>query len=160
MQESVEHCGTEGSRMSIGKEGKAMQRDFRRRDPRLILPFALSLDSGCEAYVIREGWEGLVRGNDEDAVAKATEPHSGAPLTTENPLPDRRQGGFVATYGEGELLKEGEGEQTLKGRYIIRVSLPRPLHPPDFGSDALISLSSVSRSAGTTFEDTRASVEP
>ncbi|GAA5953091.1 hypothetical protein JCM3765_007405 [Sporobolomyces pararoseus] len=81
----------------------------------------MAIARGCEAYVIREGWEGLVRGNDEDAAAKVAEPHSGAPLTTENPLPDRRQGGFVATYGEGELLKEGEGEQTLKGRYIIRV---------------------------------------
>lgn len=37
------------------------------------------------------------------------------------PAGQPKRGGFVATYGEGELLKEGEGEQTLKGRYIIRV---------------------------------------
>lgn len=48
--------------------------------------------------------------------------HSGTPSTAD-PIPNRRRGGFVATYGEGELLKEGEGEQTLKDRYIIRVSV-------------------------------------
>ena len=47
--------------------------------------------------------------------------HPGAPASS-TPIPERRRGGFVATYGEGELLKEGEGEQTLKDRYIIRVS--------------------------------------
>ena len=47
--------------------------------------------------------------------------HGGTPSTAD-PIPNRRRGGFVATYGEGELLKEGEGEQTLKDRYIIRVS--------------------------------------
>jgi 6-phosphofructokinase 1 len=30
-------------------------------------------------------------------------------------------GRFVATYGDGELLREGEGEAGFKGRYIIRV---------------------------------------
>ncbi|GAA5881630.1 hypothetical protein JCM1840_004225 [Sporobolomyces johnsonii] len=80
----------------------------------------MAIARGCEAFVVREGWEGLVRGNDEDAAGQAANPHLGAPLTSD-PIPDRRQGGFVATYGEGELLKEGEGEQTLKGRYIIRV---------------------------------------
>lgn len=30
-------------------------------------------------------------------------------------------GAFVPTYGDGELLKEGEGEAGFKGRYIIRV---------------------------------------
>ena len=68
---------------------------------------------GCEVYVVREGWEGLVRGNTAPAVAPETA------------TPQRRRGGFVPTYGEGELLKEGEGEQTLKDRYIIRV---RPLN--------------------------------
>lgn len=78
---------------------------------------------GCEVYVVREGWEGLVRGNEtEGPDSTAPEVHSGAPLTS-TPLPNRRRGEFVATYGEGELLKEGEGEQTLKGRYIIRVSV-------------------------------------
>ena len=71
-------------------------------------------------YVVREGWEGLVRGNDSDE-PEGEFPHAGAPEAA-TPLPERRRGGFVSTYGEGELLKEGEGEQTLKGRYIIRVS--------------------------------------
>ncbi|KAL8287052.1 hypothetical protein RQP46_004058 [Phenoliferia psychrophenolica] len=70
----------------------------------------MGIARGCEVYVVREGWEGLVRGNT-------------APETTATPkaTPERRRGGFVPTYGEGELLKEGEGEQTLKDRYIIRV---------------------------------------
>lgn len=77
---------------------------------------------GCETYVIREGWEGLVRGNSEELTdAENVVVHAGTPSTA-TPIPERRRGGFVATYGEGELLKEGEGEQTLKGRYIVRVS--------------------------------------
>lgn len=70
--------------------------------------------------MIREGWEGLVRGNDLADPVESVQ--AGAPSTS-TPIPERRKGGFVATYGEGELLKEGEGEQTLKDRYIIRVSL-------------------------------------
>lgn len=57
-------------------------------------------------YVVREGWEGLVRGN---TAARQTQ------------SPARSVGGFVNTYGEGELLKEGESEMALKGRHIIRV---------------------------------------
>ncbi|GAA5887277.1 hypothetical protein JCM6882_002471 [Rhodosporidiobolus microsporus] len=76
---------------------------------------------GCEAYVVREGWEGLVRGNSESPVDENEDPMAGAPPVESDAAPSRRKGGFVATYGEGELLKEGEGEQTLKGRYIIRV---------------------------------------
>ncbi|KAK4051857.1 6-phosphofructokinase, alpha subunit [Microbotryomycetes sp. JL201] len=78
----------------------------------------MGIARGCEVYVVREGWEGLVRGNARDAEPSVIAP--GAPSTSQ-PLPERRKGEFVATYGEGELLKEGEGEQTLKGKYIIRV---------------------------------------
>ncbi|GAA5998796.1 uncharacterized protein JCM10292_007239 [Rhodotorula paludigena] len=82
----------------------------------------MAIARGCEAYVVREGWEGLVRGNEESSHVpndNATSPPlAGAPVDVNAP---QRKGGFVATYGEGELLKEGEGEQTLKGRYIIRV---------------------------------------
>ncbi|BGP14347.1 hypothetical protein JCM10213_004474 [Rhodosporidiobolus nylandii] len=81
----------------------------------------MAIARGCEAYVVREGWEGLVRGNTEGAHLPTENVSTGAPLTEEAPVLDRRGGRFVATYGEGELLKEGEGEQTLKGRYIIRV---------------------------------------
>lgn len=56
-------------------------------------------------YVVREGWEGLVRGNTAEGPASQPRP----------------SGGFVNTYGEGELLKEGEAEMALKGRHIIRV---------------------------------------
>lgn len=84
------------------------------------------LCSGCEAYVVREGWEGLVRGN-QDATAHVetpatSPPLAGAPTAIDPETSKKKRGGFVATYGEGELLKEGEGEQTLRGRYIIRVS--------------------------------------
>lgn len=67
-----------------------------------------------------------MRGNGPEYDVKETMVHSGTPSTAD-PIPNRRRGNFVATYGEGELLKEGEGEQTLKDRYIIRVSLP--IHP-------------------------------
>lgn len=56
-------------------------------------------------YVIREGWEGLVKGNETGQSIRPTKP------TSE----------FLDTYGEGELLKEGEAEMALKGRHIIRV---------------------------------------
>jgi 6-phosphofructokinase 1 len=60
-------------------------------------------------YIIREGWEGLVRGNSDEpkflkereAIEKGHE--------------------FVATYGEGDYIRGGEAESLLKGRYIIRV---------------------------------------
>ncbi|KAK4058394.1 6-phosphofructokinase, alpha subunit [Microbotryomycetes sp. JL221] len=78
----------------------------------------MGIARGCEVYVVREGWEGLVRGNAQDVEPSVIAP--GAPSTSK-PLPNRRKGDFVATYGEGEKLKEGEGEQTLRGKYIIRV---------------------------------------
>ncbi|BGP01179.1 6-phosphofructokinase, alpha subunit [Rhodotorula toruloides] len=85
----------------------------------------MAIARGCEAYVVREGWEGLVRGN-QDATAHAetpatSPPLAGAPTSIDPETSKKKRGGFVATYGEGELLKEGEGEQTLRGRYIIRV---------------------------------------
>ena len=59
-------------------------------------------------YVVREGWEGLVRGNTAEG------PHAQSSRA-------RPTGKFEYTFGEGELLKEGEAEQALKGRHIIRV---------------------------------------
>lgn len=84
----------------------------------------MGIARGCEMFVIREGWEGLVRGNDHDADNKDGSEEMREQVRV--PECDRRKElktGFVATYGEGELLKEGEGEQTLKGRYIIRVGV-------------------------------------
>lgn len=59
-------------------------------------------------YIIREGWEGLVRGNETGS------------RTLENGKV-RNGEAFLDTYGEGEFLKEGEAELELKGRHILRV---------------------------------------
>ncbi|KAM0754370.1 6-phosphofructokinase [Meredithblackwellia eburnea MCA 4105] len=79
----------------------------------------MGIARGCEVYVVREGWEGLVRGN----TAESSHPLT---VSSEDTVPigakvPTKKNEFVPTYGEGELLKEGEGEQTLKDRYIIRV---------------------------------------
>lgn len=96
----------------------------------------MAIFRGCQAYVIREGWEGLVRGNDDDRGAHTPPAQEATPTTADSafsvdsgsgsgtnsrPKPRPR---FVPTYGEGELLKEGVSEAEtlgLKGRYIIRV---------------------------------------
>lgn len=107
---------------------------------RAVVKFALY--KGCETYVIREGLSGLVNGNDHaetpDGSVSAT-PAVGSPAPQDKssaalpPLPSHRypwekpytrQQRFVASYGAGELLREGaggSGESGLKGRYIIRV---------------------------------------
>lgn len=84
--------------------------------------------------MIREGWEGLVRGNTSaspvctpalgaDAHVGSATPGVSAPTT--NPIDTAGAARkFVPTYGEGELLREGVGEAEelgLRGRYIIRV---------------------------------------
>jgi 6-phosphofructokinase 1 len=56
-------------------------------------------------FLIREGWDGLVRGNEGEA--RSAEP--------------RESSDFLDTYGEGEFLKEGEAEHELKGKHILRV---------------------------------------
>ena len=121
---------------------------------------------GCEVFVVREGWEGLVRGNTvPDPVPNGGVPGStqgqSTPLTGAGNMPTAQGGGhiplrprsttlvnsgtlptastaqyapaptrgFVPTYGEGELLREGAGEtdhesmggRSLRGRYIVRV---------------------------------------
>lgn len=89
----------------------------------------MAIFKGCHAYVIREGWEGLVRGNDEDQGSNPT-PHQESLDAGPESLAQPRSAGkagkvkFVPTYGEGELLKEGVSEAEtvgLKGRYIVRV---------------------------------------
>ena len=70
-------------------------------------------------FVVREGWEGLVLGNVSDD--ELEKPAASAPPVKNATKPSRAEGGFVATYGDGELLREGEGEAGFKGRYIIRV---------------------------------------
>ncbi|CAE6500460.1 unnamed protein product [Rhizoctonia solani] len=84
------------------------------------------ISKGCEMWVVREGYEGLVRGN-----AEAPPPTiplesctAGAVSSQVSELP------FVKSlrFGDGELFKQGEGDaedrpdkKTLKGRYIIKV---------------------------------------
>lgn len=90
----------------------------------------MAIFKGCHAYVIREGWEGLVRGNDEDQGSNPT-PHEesldAGPESLAQPRSEKKKSNkvkFVPTYGEGELLKEGVSEAEtvgLKGRYIVRV---------------------------------------
>ena len=106
--------------------------------PSTFIPFfqleseVVSLDAditrfrGCEMWVVREGYEGLVRGNAE------------AP--PQNPTADVERAGEVSKevadlgfvqslrFGDGELFKQGEGDaedrpdkKTLKGRYIVKV---------------------------------------
>ncbi|KAJ7931477.1 phosphofructokinase domain-containing protein [Mycena leptocephala] len=80
---------------------------------------------GCEAWIVREGYEGLVRGNAEaDSSSSTYVPpsvthHSEFPPAAMNIINNLR-------FGDGELLKDGTGDynssgRTLKGRYIVRV---------------------------------------
>ncbi|EST05664.2 Phosphofructokinase domain protein [Kalmanozyma brasiliensis GHG001] len=95
----------------------------------------MAIFRGCEAFVIREGWEGLVRGNQSP---DSTPPQTPSVSTSQPTFADTadpkgkasdrnqqtEQSDFVPTYGEGELLREGVGEAQelgLRGRYIIRV---------------------------------------
>ena len=76
---------------------------------------------GCETWVVREGYEGLVRGNGDEqqkAEKPALSPHQHVRIRDE---------GFVYNlrFGDGELLRDGTSDhptgRTLKGRYIVRV---------------------------------------
>ncbi|GAC71954.1 pyrophosphate-dependent phosphofructo-1-kinase [Moesziomyces antarcticus T-34] len=96
----------------------------------------MAIVRGCEAFVIREGWEGLVRGNHTPEHTPSATPSISRKSSTTfvdtsdpkgkatPPAEHDEQTGFVPTYGEGELLREGVGEAQelgLRGRYIIRV---------------------------------------
>ncbi|KAG8954319.1 6-phosphofructokinase, alpha subunit [Tulasnella sp. 419] len=78
---------------------------------------------GCETWVVREGYEGLVKGNsvqvnrpDPIQVSLANLPKD---LADDSVVRNLR-------FGDGPLLREGEGDAndsdySLKGRYIVRV---------------------------------------
>ncbi|KAK0235885.1 phosphofructokinase domain-containing protein [Armillaria nabsnona] len=75
---------------------------------------------GCEMWVVREGYEGLVLGNTEDKpphVQDTPQIAEGVDVTLVENL----------RFGDGELLKNGMGDwsnsrgRSLKGRYIVRV---------------------------------------
>jgi 6-phosphofructokinase 1 len=78
---------------------------------------------GCETWVVREGYEGLVRGNKEYNKLHGA-PSFRAATSTERPDPSSNILKNLR-FGDGPLLKEGTGDdatgRTLKGRYIIRV---------------------------------------
>ncbi|KAG2017796.1 6-phosphofructokinase [Coprinopsis cinerea AmutBmut pab1-1] len=89
---------------------------------------------GCEMYVVREGYEGLVRGNNEHAEqqAKNVAAETEAEVEREVKATYEAPHGQPAVnllhnlrFGDGELLKDGTcefvGGRTLKGRYIVRV---------------------------------------
>ncbi|KAF5377378.1 hypothetical protein D9757_008030 [Collybiopsis confluens] len=82
---------------------------------------------GCEAWVVREGYEGLVRGNSEalsgpsvDQAVSVSLPEAASAVhgSSFNLIHNLR-------FGDGELLKDGTGDylgtRSLKGRYIVRV---------------------------------------
>ncbi|KAG7451133.1 6-phosphofructokinase [Guyanagaster necrorhizus] len=75
---------------------------------------------GCEMWVVREGYEGLVRGNTEDKpphIQDTPQIAEGVDVTLVENL----------RFGDGDLLKNGMGDysnskgRSLKGRYIVRV---------------------------------------
>ena len=81
---------------------------------------------GCETYVVREGYEGLVRGNVDAPKRKVAFDGTRSPTEFEDGADDRLINNL--RFGDGGLLREGEGDavdhpggRSLKGRYIIRV---------------------------------------
>ncbi|KAG1750121.1 phosphofructokinase domain-containing protein [Suillus lakei] len=79
---------------------------------------------GCETWIVREGYEGLVRGNTQAHAIHAELPtdasalkcaHHGVPTNLTQNL----------RFGDGDLLRDGTGDhhhgRTLKGRFIVRV---------------------------------------
>nr|XP_018265423.1 6-phosphofructokinase [Kwoniella dejecticola CBS 10117]OBR87581.1 6-phosphofructokinase [Kwoniella dejecticola CBS 10117] len=89
-----------------------------------------SIARGCQAYIIREGWEGLVRGNTSEPTPAPTPRRTPSASATQSPslqpLSSNKNVSF-SSFGFGELLKDGAGEgddekgRSLKGRYIVRV---------------------------------------
>ncbi|KAG8763560.1 6-phosphofructokinase, alpha subunit [Ceratobasidium sp. 423] len=84
------------------------------------------ISKGCEMWVVREGYEGLVRGN-----AEAAPPTIPLESCTAGSVSRKvAELAFVKNirFGDGELFKQGEGDaedrpdkKTLKGRYIVKV---------------------------------------
>ncbi|KAJ7650334.1 phosphofructokinase domain-containing protein [Roridomyces roridus] len=78
---------------------------------------------GCEAWIVREGYEGLVRGNTEAEAVSTYVP----PVAASYPDFPEAANDIINNlrFGDGEKLRDGTGDYTsgitLKGRYIIRV---------------------------------------
>ena len=77
------------------------------------------LRRGCEAWVVREGYEGLVRGNSVDGHDEAAAPAANSESESEIEFMQNLR------FGDGNLLKDGTSDnkagRTLRGRYIVRV---------------------------------------
>jgi len=75
---------------------------------------------GCETWIVREGYEGLVRGNAEGEAPNAPDLATTLDVKIRDPS-------FINNlrFGDGALLRDGAGDRTggrtLKGRYIVRV---------------------------------------
>ncbi len=82
---------------------------------------------GCETWIVREGYEGLVRGNSEGHRHTSSVAEKGPTSPRVKGTESQETEGFVHNlrFGDGELLKDGTGDhpggRTLKGRYIVRV---------------------------------------
>ena len=83
---------------------------------------------GCDTWIVREGYEGLVLGNSGDAYDQDSNPSDFPGGAAENALLNLPIVKHLR-FGDGELLMSGQGDahvhdssgRTLKGRYIIRV---------------------------------------
>lgn len=93
-----------------------------------LTSYLLSLTNftrGCETWVVREGYEGLVRGNTE-ALSEQSLDEEPVDLP-DNTSPDGTSFNLIHNlrFGDGDLLKDGTGDhpgtRSLKGRYIVRV---------------------------------------
>lgn len=84
-------------------------------------------------WVVREGYEGLVRGNSQavqnegdliNVAAQSAAMDGAAIMKDADHVPDQNLTHNLR-FGDGELLKDGTAEsvggRTLKGRYIVRV---------------------------------------
>ncbi|KZV60304.1 6-phosphofructokinase [Peniophora sp. CONT] len=81
---------------------------------------------GCETWIVREGYEGLVRGNTEAEEAGQTSHAS--ELNVQVPTAHAHDPTFTQNlrFGDGGLLRDGTADfvsegRSLQGRYIVRV---------------------------------------
>ena len=86
-------------------------------------------------WVVREGYEGLVRGNTDAGEKKGQEANAeaikevqeDADQVKELPVPNQPETNLLHNlrFGDGDLLRDGASEvvggRSLKGRYIVRV---------------------------------------
>ncbi|TFY75434.1 hypothetical protein EWM64_g8579 [Hericium alpestre] len=74
---------------------------------------------GCETWIVREGYEGLVRGNTAEAPPSPDLKPAHQVHVQDSPFLHNLR------FGDGKLLRDGTGDhpggRSLKGRYIVRV---------------------------------------